>query len=233
MRECTRADDESPIPKSPSAAVSLPCISEAVPYPWNPLAPILSLGKLLSVQQRKSYCPKVAAAWWYLCNCGLLERTHEQESTQCSLLPPSWFCNWVKTTPPPQIVPSSSLLLLLYKITIEWMLPFPVQQITLRKSIPIFTTLGSLILFYFIDNKVDSSVVGRLFEFLKDCRFLFFKVCLESKDHHEVQLFQKVPQRTDGFHERADNSVCNSDHSSLMQSLSDFIPQQQPNGMRS
>jgi hypothetical protein len=118
MRECTRADDESPIPKSPSAAVSLPCISEAVPYPWNPLAAIyLSLRKLLSVQKRKSYCPKVAATWWYLCNCGLLERTHEQDSTQCSLLPPSWLCNWVKTTPPPKIVLSSSLLLL-YKITI-------------------------------------------------------------------------------------------------------------------
>jgi len=36
------------------------------------------------------------------------------------------------------------------------------------------------------------------------------QVCLESKDHHEDQLLHKVPQRTDGFHERADNSSAGS-----------------------
>ncbi len=32
VKECTRQGDESPIPKSPSAAVALPYISEAVPF---------------------------------------------------------------------------------------------------------------------------------------------------------------------------------------------------------
>jgi hypothetical protein len=61
MSECTRADDESPIPKSPSAAVSLPCISEAVPYPLAAIS--LSGNCFLYNNGIKSYCPKVGGTY--------------------------------------------------------------------------------------------------------------------------------------------------------------------------